>query len=173
MKKIAIISIALVIMSACVREIDKEVIKTVIVTPSGLLMPDSLAWFFSNPENVSNYKGSLNDFKSLHLVTNEVSDYVIVTYGRDKCARNLPDTTLLPCNCITFSCFRNNEIFDFYHYRIKDWKRDLVNEDIGYLTNNSTPIWNYRYFSTEYVYEIVPGNGATTYRKSVLMKIPF
>lgn len=142
-----------------------QIEKNVYVTVSGKQLPDSLQKFFSSQTNVDKYNYTLNDLKSLALITNQVADYIIVSYGNNKVATNCPDNKLMPSNCITFTCYRNNQIIDFYHYKISNWTRDYTNEDLGLKTG--TPVWNNTFYNKEFVYDIVPGNGSNTIRKTV------
>lgn len=169
MKKLTFITLIALTLLSCTKEV--EVIKTVIVTPSGTTMPDSLSLFFSKQENVEKYNYTLNNMKTLDLATNERADYIIITYGRTKVALNCPDNKLMPSNCITFTAFRENQIIDFYHYRISDWTRDYMSEDLGLKTG--IPIWNNAFFANEFVYAIVPGNGSTENRKNINIVYPF
>lgn len=173
MKKLTFITIiaAAAMLISCGETIKEvEVIK--IVTPTGTAMPDSLSLFFSKQENTDKYNFTLNELKRYDMYNNELADYIIVSYGRNKVATNCPDNNLMPVNCITFTAFRDNQIVDFYHYRISDWTRDYVNEDFGLLTSG-VPIWNNTFFAKEYVYAIVPANGSAEPRKKLKIVYPF
>lgn len=169
-KLLQIIAIAIIVSTtSCTRE--NEVIKTVYVTPSGKELPDSLRIFFSSQANVDKYNHTLNDLKSLALNTNSVADYIIVTFGKNKVATNCPDNNLMPSFCITFTCYRNNQIIDFYHYKISKWSCDYINEDLGLKTG--TPVWNNTFYNKEFIYDVIPANASNTPRKTVIITYPF
>jgi hypothetical protein len=168
-----VIIISIGFMWSCGNNIEKEIVKTVIVTPSGAVLPDSLEWFLSDMDRLNNYKITRNGFANYNGHINGAPDYVIASFGRERCARNLPDTTQLPYNCITFTSYRNNQVVDFVHYSITKWNYGRT-YDYEYMPNNSEGIiWNYRFFSNSFVYEIIPGDGSKNYRKSVKIEYPF
>ena len=169
MKKTIILLLLAIAIVSCTKTEEVEVVKTVVVTPTGTAMPDSLKWFFSDNNRVQSYNHTRDEFASYDSYTNSSPDYIIVSFGRNKSALNLPDSTLLPCNCITFTSYRNNAITSFCHYRIKGWTQEWKSEDMP-NTGTASIKWNYQFFNKEYIYEIVPGSGSKIYRKNIVIK---